>query len=241
MRSIRTSLGAAVGAAVLIFVTAAPAAAAKPTIQPGSPITMGGSYCTLNWIYDGTGSHAGTVYAGTAAHCVSKVGQSISLASGVMGDPVQTIGKVAYLSKRLDYALIKVSSSVERQVSPAMAGHPTIPTGVASGSETNVGDICQFSGHGVIVGSTELTQQRRIGVLVSDDGTQHYCDGVVTPGDSGGPVADLTAGNQALGIVNTVGVALDGELPAAGEGGLSLVALLSDAKAHGYRLKLRTV
>lgn len=240
MRSIRVSLGAVFGAAVMLLVTAAPAAA-KPTIQPGSPITMGGSYCTLNWIYDGTGSHAGTVYAGTAGHCVSGVGQSISLASGVMGDPVQTIGKVAYLSKKLDFALVRISSSAERQVSPAMAGHPAIPTGVASGSETNVGDVCQFSGHGVIVGSTQLTQQRRVGVLVSDNGTQHYCDGVVTPGDSGGPVADLTAGKQALGIVNTVGVALDGELPAVGEGGVSLPALLADAKAHGYGVKLRTV
>lgn len=240
MRGIRLSVGAAVGSAVMLLATAVPAAAAPP-VQPGSPITMGGSYCTLNWIYDGTGSRDGTVYAGTAAHCVSGTGQVISLSTGALGDPVQKIGKVAYLNEKLDYALVQIYSSVEPQVDPAMAGHPSIPTGVATTDETNVADICQFSGHGVGFHATPITQQSRVGVLVSNDGTQHYCDGAVTPGDSGGPVGDVTADNQALGIVNTVGVYTDGELPGVGEGGLSLQAMLADAKAHGYGLKLRTV
>lgn len=240
MRGIRLSVGAAVGSAVMLLATTTPAAAA-PTVQPGSPIVTDGSYCTLNWIYDGTGSRAGTVYAGTAAHCVESTGDVVSLSSGALGDAVQKIGTVAYMNEKLDYALIRLYSSVESQVDPAMAGHPAIPTGVATTSETNVGDICQFSGHGVGFHVLEPTQQERIGVLVSNDGTQHYCDGAVTPGDSGGPVGDVTADNQALGIVNTVGVYTDGELPAVGEGGLSLQALLADARAHGYGIQLRTV
>lgn len=241
MRSIRLSVGTAIGSAALLLGAAAPTAAAAPPVQPGSPITMGGSYCTLNWIYDGTGSRAGTVYAGTAAHCVERTGQAIHLADAALGDPVQKIGTVAYISKKLDTALIKLNSAARSQADPAMAGHPNIPSGVATADETNLGDICQFSGHGVGFHASELTQQNRVGVLASNDGTQHYCDGAVTPGDSGGPVGDVTADNQALGIVNTVGVYSDGEIPAAGEGGVSMPALLKDARGHGFPVKLRTV
>ncbi|MBO0829043.1 MAG: trypsin-like serine protease [Streptosporangiales bacterium] len=241
MRSIRITLGALAGGALLLAASALPAAAASHVIQPGSSITMGGSYCTLNWIYNGAGSRSGTVYAGTAGHCVTGRGQKISLASGSLGSAVETIGAVAYKSKALDFALIRLYSSVRSQVNPAMAGHPAIPSGVASTAETNVGDVCQFSGHGVATDATTPTQQQRVGVLVSNTRAQHYCDGVVTPGDSGGPVGDVTAGNQALGIVNTVGVATDGQLPAVGEGGVSLPGLLADARAHGYPVHLRTV
>jgi hypothetical protein len=241
MRLVRLALGGILGSAVLVAGSAMPAAAATHVIQPGSSITMGGSFCTLNWIYDGAGRRAGTVYAGTAGHCVSGKGQKIKLASGSLGTAVETIGVVAYKSKKLDYALIRLASSVRSQVKAAMAGHPGIPAGVAGTSATKVGDVCQFSGHGVATDGTTLTQQQRVGVLVSNTRTQHYCDGVVTPGDSGGPVADVTAGNKALGIVNTVGVATDGRLPSAGEGGVSLPGLLADANAHGYPVHVRTV
>lgn len=240
MRSIRLMLGTAAGSAALLLGAIPPAAAAAP-VQPGSPITMGGSYCTLNWIYDGTDDRAGSVYAGTAGHCVSKVGQKISLTDRVFGDPTQRIGKVAYSSKKLDFALLKLNSAARAQADPAMAGHPKIPSGVATRSETNLTDVCQFSGHGVGFDATPITQKRRVGVLVSNHRSQHYCDGAVTPGDSGGPVGDLTAGRQALGIVNTVGVGTDGDLPGVGEGGVSMPGLLADAKAHGYPVKLRTV
>ncbi|MQA04033.1 MAG: trypsin-like serine protease [Streptosporangiales bacterium] len=241
MRSIRLSVGTAIGSAALLFGAAVPSAAAAPPVQPGSPITMGGSYCTLNWIYDGTGSRDGVVYAGTAGHCVNRTGQAVHLADAALGDPIQKIGRVAYINKKLDTALIKLNSAARAQAKPAMAGHPNIPTGVATAKETNLGDVCQFSGHGVGFHATEVTQQRRVGVLASNNGKQHYCDGAVTPGDSGGPVGDVTAGNQALGIVNTVGVYTDGDIPAAGEGGVSMPAFLADARAHGFPVKLRTV
>lgn len=240
MRPLRLLVTAAVSSAALIPVTAS-AASAAPVIQPGSSITAGGAYCTLNWIYDGTGDRAGAVYAGTARHCVTHVGQRVSLASGSLGTTVEPIGRVAYRSKKLDFALIKLRSSVREQVKAAMAGHPNIPTGVARTSQTAVGDICQFSGHGVVFDTTRLTQQDRVGVLVSNTKTQHYCDGAVTPGDSGGPVADVTAGNKALGIVDTLGVGLAGLAPTVGEGGVSMPGLLADARAHGVPIRLRTV
>lgn len=229
------------GAAALLLAGTPRAFAQEPVIQPGSSITMGGAFCTLNWIYDGTGAQAGKVFAGTAGHCVSGKGQRVSLASGSLGTAIEPIGRVAYKSKQLDFALIKVKSAARDQVDAAMAGHPNIPTGVARPADTAVGDICQFSGHGVATDVTEPTQQDRVGVLVSNTRTQHYCDGVVSPGDSGGPVADVTAGKKALGIVNTVGVGVAGTMPTAGEGGVSMPGLLSNAKQHGFPVRLRTV
>ena len=77
-------------------------------------------------------------------------------------------------------------------------------------------------------------------MLGYNDGSQHYSYGVVSPGDSGGPVADTTDGNKALGIVDTVGLALT-PLPQVGEGGVSLDGLLADAAAHGFAVHVRTV
>lgn len=234
------SLSAALAATVAaVGLTAAPALAA-PVIQPGVSITMGGSYCTLNWIYDGTGYQAGTVYGGTAAHCVDSVGQTVELSTGSLGDPVLELGKVAYIDDNLDYAFIEIAAANLSYVNPALKGHPQIPTGVSTTDTAQLGDVIQFSGNGVGFHVTPTTQEQRKGVLVSNDGTQHYVDGAVTPGDSGGPVADVTDGNKALGIVNTVGVGVAG-LPYVGEGGVSLQGMFTDAAAAGFTVQLRTV
>jgi len=218
----------------------APAARAAEVIQPGSSITMGGSYCTLNWIYDGTGSQAGNVFGGTAAHCVSGVGQVVYNSSTSLGTQQTRIGTVAYVSSALDSALILIDTARHADVVASLKGHPGIPTGVSANSA--VGDLIQFSGHGIGFHLTQQTQESRVGVLVHDDGTQHYVDGPVTNGDSGGPVANITDGNTALGIVNTLGVAASSEFGAAvGEGGVSLPALFADAAANGFPIELRTI
>ena len=219
---------------------AAPAARAAEVIQPGSSITMGGSFCTLNWIYDGTGTQAGNVYGGTAAHCVSGVGQVVFNATGSLGSATTRIGTVAYVSSALDSALILVDEAREGDVVAALKGHPNIPTGVSTNSA--LGDLIQFSGNGVGFHATQQTRESRVGVLAYDDGTQHYVDGPVSNGDSGGPVADITDGNTALGIVNTLGVAASSAFGAAvGEGGVSLPALFADAAANGFPIALRTI
>lgn len=233
------SLSAALASIAVVGFTAAPALAA-PVIQPGVSITMGGSYCTLNWIYDGTGNQAGKVYGGTAAHCVKTVGQTVELSTSSLGDPVLTLGKVAYIDGNLDYAFIEIAPANLPYVDPALKGHPQIPTGVSTTSTAKLGDVIQFSGNGVGFHVLPTTQEQRKGVLVSNDGTQHYVDGAVTPGDSGGPVADVTDGNKALGIVNTVGVGVAG-LPYVGEGGVSLQGMFADAAAAGFTVRLRTV
>lgn len=228
-------------AALLIPIAVATPTHAQAPIQPGVSITMGGSFCTLNWIYDGTGPVAGKVYGGTAAHCVDSVGQRISLSDTSLGEPIEEFGTVAYISSSLDTAFIEVDADKHGQVNPAMKGHPAIPAGVATAEETAVGDICQFSGFGVGFHLVPPTQESRVGVLVENDGTQHYCNGPVSPGDSGGPVGDVTAGNKALGIVNTLGVGISNGLPIAGEGGVSMPALLADAAGNGFPVEVRTV
>ena len=212
------------------------------TVQPGSSIESDGSYCTLNWIYTGTGAgNLGTVYGGTAAHCVTSVGQAVYLATGSLGVRLVKIGNVAFISGALDYALIGLDTATVA-VSPAMKGHPEIPTGVSTASSSQLGDLIQFSGNGVGFHATQPTRELRVGVLAFNDGTQHYVDGPVSPGDSGGPVADISDGNKALGIVNTLGVAIGGSFGATvGEGGVSLPGMFADAAANNVPIALRTV
>ncbi|MGH3450567.1 MAG: hypothetical protein ACRDQW_07525, partial [Haloechinothrix sp.] len=122
-----------------------------------------------------------------------------------------------------------------------LKGHPAIPTGVSTTETAQQGDIIQFSGNGVGFHLLPLTQESRQGVLHSNDGTQHYVVGAVSPGDSGGPVADVTDGNKALGLVNTVGAGVVNGLPYAGEGGVSLEGMFTDAASAGVTVTLRTV
>lgn len=223
----------AVFAVVLItgVLASAVPALAPPVIQPGVGIVSGNSQCTLNWIYDGSGGP----YGGTAAHCVSGEGARVSLlADGT------SFGSVAVFNAALDYALIRIDSEDTGFINPALKGHPSIPQGVSTVNTSAVGDLMQFSGYGIATQLIDLTREQRQGLLGYNDGTQHYIYGVVSPGDSGGPVADVTDGNKAFGIVNTLGLALT-PLPQAGEGGLSLDALLADAAARGVPVSVRTV
>jgi hypothetical protein len=212
-------------------------ASAAPVVQPGSPLLIDRAYCTMNWVYDGPGGP----YVGTAAHCVSGVGQEVDLATGALGPKVERIGQVAFIGTNLDYSLIRVDPAVVPQLNPSMAGHPTIPTGVSTPATAHLGDLIQFSGHGVGFSLTTLTQQQRIGVFNFFSQGNQYVIGPVTPGDSGGPVADLTDGGKAIGVVDTIGIALGLPLLNVGEGGAALYAVLQDAAANGFPVSLRTV
>ncbi len=86
------------------------------------------------------------------------------------------------------------------------------------------------------------TREQRHGILNAIDGGHHDIVGAVTAGDSGGPVADLTDGGRAFGIVDT-GRGHAHRRPQgghAGEGGANLDFVLEDAAAHGLSLTLRT-
>lgn len=228
-----------------VFTLHLPSAGAQnEVIQPGVSITMGGSFCTLNWIYDGAGALEGSVFGGTAGHCVDEVGQDVALATGSLGEPIATFGDVAYIDDDLDYAFIEIRPEFHATVDPSMKGHPEFPTGVSTTQTATPGDLIQFSGHGVGFHLTPETQESRVGVLNFNDGTQHYVVGPVTNGDSGGPVGDITDGNKALGIVNTITVGVNSDallVVLAGEGGVSLEGMLADAADGGFPVALRTV
>ncbi|HEX2029901.1 MAG TPA: hypothetical protein VHL78_00665 [Actinomycetota bacterium] len=237
-RSRRAGVLAAVAVIGTLALIPAPVVAQTATIQPGASIVNeSGGQCTLNWVYDGTGAHAGEVFVGTAAHCVDRVGESITLQTGTFGQPVLVIGEVAFISPNLDYSLIRVREENLGFVSPAMKGHPEIPTGVSTTETANLGDIIQFSGNGVGFHATTLTQEERVGVLHFNDGTEWSALGPVTFGDSGGPAGDITDGNKALGIVTVLCVGTT----CSGAGGVSLEGLLQDAAAFGFTVAVRTV
>jgi hypothetical protein len=213
-------------------------AVAAPVIQPGASLEFGDSFCTMNWVYD---APLGVVYVGAAGHCTTGVGQEVDLATGSLGTPIERIGQVAFVGSNLDYCLIRLDAGVLSQVDPSMAGHPDIPTGVSTPGSAKRGDLIQFSGHGVGFDVATATQQLRVGVFNFFLDGEQYVLGAVTPGDSGGPVADITDGNKAIGIVDTVGVTISTPNANVGEGGVALYALLADAAAHGFSLTLRTV
>lgn len=239
-RSRWTRLGALAAVTVLLGVLPAPMASAQagPTIQPGvSIVNETGGQCTTNWVYDGTGAHEDSVFIGTAAHCVDHVGETIVMQDATFGTPLLTIGQVAFISSNLDYSLIRVADENLGSVSAAMKGHPDIPTGVSTTETAAAGDLVQFSGNGVGFHLTPLTQESRVGVLHFMDGVEWSALGPVSPGDSGGPVADITDGNKALGVVDVICVGTS----CAGAGGVALQGLLEDAASGGFTVEVRTV
>lgn len=205
------------------------------------PIESEGSGCALAWIFSG----GGNTYGATAAHCVSGSGAPVNLATNLYG-PIERIGQVAFMGNAdepgRDYAFIRIDADDLGDVNPALKGHPNIPTGVSRSYAK--GNLIQFSGHGIGFNLTAPTQERRMGVLNATDGVEHDVLGAVTPGDSGGPVGNVTDGNTAFGIVNTVGVGANTDaltVVTAGEGGANLDFVLQDAASRGFSVTLRTV
>lgn len=228
------SLLAATGLAMtgLLAGGSAPGGAATDPIQPGDEISTSVGGCTLNFIYDGTGAQAGKVYGGTAAHCVSSVGQDVQLGSG------ETFGDVALIgdedSTVADYAFIEIRAAFLDRVSAAVKGHPAYPTGVARAAETAVGDTVQLSGYGVGFGLTAPTQEERIGVITYDDAEEHEVVAPLIFGDSGGPLVHIETG-KAYGIVSRLCIGV------CEEEGPTVEGLLAKAAARGFTVTLRTV
>lgn len=230
--------------AAALYAPRAHAAVAPSVIQPGSRITMGGLGCTTNWVYAGLGRLRGQQFIGTARHCVSHVGEPVYLTNGpfpVSFAPGLRIGKVAYISRAWDFALIRIEPSNFRYVVASMAGHPDIPRRVGAAPDAKIGDLCQFSGHGVPFDFTTTTQQSRVGVLSDINQNQLYCDGPAYEGDSGGPIADVSAGNAAIGVLDAVNATVGGSAVDVGIQGVTTTTVLLDATRHGYPVRVRTV
>lgn len=214
------------------FVISGPAAA-QGLIQPGAYMQSGGAGCTMNFVYDGTGAQAGHTYVGTAAHCVTKVGDDVALEDGTVFGDVALIGDAN--STAPDYAFVEVRSALLNRVSPALKGHPDVPrSGYTRAAETSTGDLIQQSGYGVGADLTSITRESRQSVLTYDDSEIHEILGYTLFGDSGGPYVHVRTG-KAFGIVSRLCIGL------CEEEGPTVEGLLAKAAARGFTVQIRTV
>jgi hypothetical protein len=224
----RTRL-AAVAAVVIIALSAGPASAGG-ILQPGAYHETDEGGCTLNFLFDGTGSLLGKVYFATAAHCAGGVGDQVRDIDGDVFGTVAFIGDADVTET--DYAFIQVLSSAVSRTSPRVAGHPGYPTGYTTASQTMTGDRIQFSGYGLGFDLTGPTRQSRFGVLTFDDDEIWGVAGPMNFGDSGGPLVHIPTG-RALGIESRVclGVCTDE--------GPTIQGVLAKASAAGFTVALR--
>ncbi len=227
----RTHLSLSIIALVIAFLVLLPAPArAVDTLQPGDYVATSVGSCTLSFVYDGLGSQAGKVFIGTAAHCVSNVGEIVQDIDGASVGRVALIGNADITAQ--DYALIEVLPGVP--VSPAVLGWPNYPTGYTTSGETAVGDQVALSGYGMGFDFINVTREQRPGVIASDTNSEYTIVGLDTFGDSGGPFVHKATG-KAYGIVSRLCVGLCTSEGATVEG------ILSKAAARGFIIQLRTV
>lgn len=225
------SLAAAALVAALAVASLGPVSATDPdVIQPGDRVITAASWCTLNFVLDGSND----AYIGTAGHCVSE------------GDRVDhptlgTFGEVVYANDHhdddgVDFALVDVDDGREDELVASVDGHPGTPSGVATPSETAPGDQILLSGHGQVVRLTEPTREDRRSLLVEHTPERVQSTGPVVPGDSGGPLVHAPTG-EALGIVSAQGLT---ELPPSTDAGPTLDHVLGALEDAGYAVSLRT-
>jgi hypothetical protein len=151
-------------------------------IRPGAWMLFPAG-CTLNFVFGSPGNY----HIGTAGHC-TEVGDEVTIvaAPGVLMAIGRTVKSVDGGIGN-DFALIQVSAAMQQHVTPSMA-HFGGPTGAGS---PQVGDICEHTGHGLVVGTGGTP---RAGVVVyrgpGESGTSDAFawDGAAAPGDSGSPV-----------------------------------------------------
>ena len=229
----RTFAALATLAVTAVVAPGAPASAANGFLQPGDYMVAGSSACTTNFVFDGTGTKAGKVYIGTAAHCVSSIGQDVMESNGTTWGDVAMIGDGGHAIP--DYALIEVRSAHVSRVRAAVKGYPQYPTGVTATSDTTAGDLVQISGHGLGFGFTVPTQEKRVGVFVGDTEDQYNIVGPIIYGDSGGPIVHIPTG-KALGIVSRLCTG-----SACTETGPTVQGFIKGAAVRGFPITLRTV
>lgn len=172
-------------------------------IRPGSSI----GNCTLNWVFyeevvptDDDPDPIPEIYAGTAAHCVSEVGQRIAIPD--FGE----FGTVVYDSDEfgstVDFALIEIDAELLDDTNPKMRGWDG-PYGFATPDDLAIGDIVAIHGYGMVLGQNEFTRDR-FGVLTNWDDDEYVVNMPAVFGDSGSPLIHVDSG-LALGIISRFG------------------------------------
>lgn len=145
--------------------------------------------CTFNFVFRDA---AADLYIGTAAHCVSSVGQRVS-AFGV-----GSFGAVAFrrFGGGTDFALVKIDAAKHSLVNPTMCswGGPIGPDPGASAAPRRV--LLEY-GWGFFTEGSPETRNRAHAERSSNPNEMKWV-GVGSGGDSGAPV--LTAGGHAAAI-----------------------------------------
>lgn len=173
------------------------AGAVKP-IQPGALLDFGSLYCTQNLIFSG----GGNLYIGTAAHCVSSVGQLARDENGAVIGPVVAFGNVA--NEATDWALIRINAArvSAGDVATNVRGWPGYPSGILTASEGGLGTPVLANGYGLGFEVCDCTRENRAGVITYQDTQIFECIPCLTiNGDSGSALFDLNTG-EAIGIVS---------------------------------------
>lgn len=215
-------------AAVAVAAAIPTSAEAAVTLQPGAYHETDAGSCTLNFAYSG----GGKTYLGTAAHCVSSIGQRVRDIEGTEFGSVAFIGDAD--TTEWDFAFIEVDPEDLGRVSPAVKGHPTFPRGSTTPAETLTGDSIQLSGYGLGYDTTPTTQERRRAVMGFDDTELYTVTGPIHWGDSGGPLVHIGTG-KALGIVSRLCAGT------CSEEGPTVQGILAKAASRGFAVTLRTV
>ncbi len=247
MRRTRPLLSLAVLGLLWGVAPGAVAAAPAGVVQPGSKVEITDvATCTAGFVFDGVGRLAGRRYVALAAHCVEgKLGAVVTDAAGARFGVV-AFSMWPYEGFADDFAFVLVDRAAYPRVSPAMAGHPDLPTGAVAPSDTSIGDRLQLSGWGMATEQTATTREQRVTVLKDHTDAMWSAWGVVSPGDSGGPVAHLPSGG-ALGSVSNLCAPLpvntsEGFEQVAGclGYGPSVTAMITRAAARGFTVRIRS-
>ena len=214
---------------------ASPPAPAAPSavIQPGAPITTDSAECTLAFILDGVGPQAGRVFAATAAHCVTAVGDEVRLS--FLAEPIgQVVARGAEDPTVDDWALVEIPAALWPRVDARVRGWPGFPKGVTTPADTALGDVVRVSGYAMGFDLLPVTREQRFGLLVSDDPSLYTVIGPIVFGDSGGPVVHAKSG-KALGLVSRLC------LGTCTEEGPTMQHVIAAAAGAGFPTTLRTV
>lgn len=187
---------------------------ADAKIRPGMAILLGNAFCTTNFVFRSTTND--TLYIGTAAHCVGRIGQEVQVVEHqvplVTYNDGPVIGRVVYSSWATlgedptdaqlmnDFALIEVQEDSIGLVHPAML-HFGGPVKVADGGSIKSGEKVLAAGNTPVrPGPDQLDGLE--GKVMSAGGTWSF-EAYFTPyswgGDSGSGV--MTADGEAAGIL----------------------------------------